>query len=426
MHICIKCTTEHDANFCPNCGQLKLNRIEWKQLVGLLLEVVEMHRGLTHNIKELTLRPNKFATNYLSGLTKGVMNPFSYLVVILTSLTFIFGSLENYRSGISGLELLDVQINWRVPTSGIIPLFLLTGIFCLISGRRLLDAIILSTFFISHYCLLISVYLGLGDLVGGLGSTVPLLDDLWKIPTLFVSDFMDILLYIVILAGYSYFFFKPTLLLPSKSLQTFLKNTIRVVGLIILVSITFIYIDVFLWGMQGVSINSNESSGIWEETYNYSNWYKLKERSEKQTNFNNYLLQLDSSSQDLHRHVSIISQRLDSLKNYIFKDSLEVSNPNPNNISPWLYSRPSYTYVLDSNRNPHLSKLKLETNTFNELLLEKDSNSIKYEINLTVFKDKNNADVLCYLEGKKQELLTIESLLILESLNKNKKTDEEL
>lgn len=415
MHKCIKCEEKHKGKFCPNCGQLKLHRIEWKHLLSQILGVLEMNQGLTYNLKELTLRPNKFINKYLSGHTKGVMNPFSYIVVILTSLTFALGIIENLGDGFKGLKLLDVTVNWKFFLFLVIPLFLCVVIFRWIHGKRLIEAITESTFFTSHYVLLMCFFVIVLNLIK---LTWAVQTEVFSSgATLFSDDKFTYLIFALAnLTAYAYAFFKPKIHMPRGNFRQIAKDISRIGALILIFFLNFIILDMGIWiSSSGAGVFSASDSEESKKTY--KNWSLLKMRSEKQTDLNNYLLQFDSLNQDVHDQVSVISQRLDSLENYIFKDTLDYQHIDQ--MSDWMRVKVDYSHVLDESINSHLLKLRQKTKVFNELLFKNDSTALKYEINLSQLKAKSNAEVLNYIEDKKQELLTIESLLILKSIDGN-------
>lgn len=377
------------------------------------MEVLEMHRGLTYNLKELTLRPNKFVNSYLSGLTKGVMNPFSYTIVILTSLTFILGAIENLSDGLTGFSLLDVTVNWKFFLFFQILLLLFTFIFRLFGRRRLLEAIIEAIFFTTHYVLLICSTLivkGLIELKWTLQAEYFILNN----TSLFSDQLFHILFALVTLVAYFYAFFKPSIRLFQWNFWGILKGVSKVGMLILTLIILFVIIDFGIYASSiGGGVVSSDSQKMKEA---YSNWVKLNLRSERQVQLNNFLLKFDSLDHVVSRQVSFISQRLDSLESYILKDTLNYRY----NVSDWMNVRVNYSYVLDESINPHLSILKQYAKEFNDLLNKNDSTSLNYEINFSEMKTKPNAEVLHYFEGKKQEILMIESLFILNSIDDKK------
>ncbi|SEC77670.1 Protein of unknown function [Tenacibaculum sp. MAR_2009_124] len=83
---CVSCNTEHDENFCPNCGQRNgVMRITISSIVESTFSTfVNMDRGFLFNLKSLFLAPKKTVLEYIKGKRKGILNPISYLILTIS------------------------------------------------------------------------------------------------------------------------------------------------------------------------------------------------------------------------------------------------------------------------------------------------------------------------------------------------------
>ncbi|CAM1371689.1 DUF3667 domain-containing protein [Tenacibaculum xiamenense] len=83
---CVSCNTEHDENFCPNCGQRNgVLRITMSSIIGSTLSTfINMDRGFLFNLKSLVITPKQTITDYIKGKRRGILNPMSYLILSIT------------------------------------------------------------------------------------------------------------------------------------------------------------------------------------------------------------------------------------------------------------------------------------------------------------------------------------------------------
>lgn len=84
--ICISCNTEHNSNFCPNCGEKSgTKKITFNTILqSALSTVTNMDKGFLYNIKTLSLNPKKISADYINGKRKGILNPISFLIISIS------------------------------------------------------------------------------------------------------------------------------------------------------------------------------------------------------------------------------------------------------------------------------------------------------------------------------------------------------
>jgi hypothetical protein len=84
--VCISCKNEHDENYCPNCGEKNgVKKITFVSIIeDVFSSVTSMDRGFLYNMKTISLKPQKIASDYINGKRKGILNPVSYLIFSVT------------------------------------------------------------------------------------------------------------------------------------------------------------------------------------------------------------------------------------------------------------------------------------------------------------------------------------------------------
>lgn len=84
--VCISCGNEHCEKFCPECGErAHVPPIAFGAMIASAFSTISnMDRGFLYNIKYLTLQPKSFVEDYLKGKRKGVFNPISFLIIVVT------------------------------------------------------------------------------------------------------------------------------------------------------------------------------------------------------------------------------------------------------------------------------------------------------------------------------------------------------
>lgn len=83
--------------YCPDCGQRRIDEINWSIVLQNIGDAFELKRGLLYNFKNFTFNSKTSITNYLNGKTRPFLNPVSYMFVglglffVSVQLTEMFG-----------------------------------------------------------------------------------------------------------------------------------------------------------------------------------------------------------------------------------------------------------------------------------------------------------------------------------------------
>lgn len=92
MVKCLNCSFESDGKYCPSCGQemeikrLKVNTIFHDVTHGIL----HWENSILKTFRQLLFKPGDTAKNYITGLRKSYVKPFSYFIFIQTVYVLIF------------------------------------------------------------------------------------------------------------------------------------------------------------------------------------------------------------------------------------------------------------------------------------------------------------------------------------------------
>ena len=86
------------VNYCTQCGQTThLHRITVGYLFHELFHAVtHTDKGLLYLVKELTIRPAKMASEYVSGARKKYFNPFTFLILCIAAIVLINNLVKPY------------------------------------------------------------------------------------------------------------------------------------------------------------------------------------------------------------------------------------------------------------------------------------------------------------------------------------------
>lgn len=95
---CISCGTEHSSKYCPECGEkADTDPITFSSMLGSALSTLSnMDRGFLYNVKHLTIRPQGLVDDYLNGRRKGIFNPISFIIIVVT--LFLIWDAANRKS----------------------------------------------------------------------------------------------------------------------------------------------------------------------------------------------------------------------------------------------------------------------------------------------------------------------------------------
>jgi len=92
MNKCLNCGTESGGKFCPSCGQeMAINRLEVKTIFHEVTHgILHWENSILKTFRQLLFKPGITAKNYISGLRKSYVKPFSYFIFIQTVYVLIF------------------------------------------------------------------------------------------------------------------------------------------------------------------------------------------------------------------------------------------------------------------------------------------------------------------------------------------------
>ncbi len=110
--ICISCTTEHNANFCPNCGEkAEIKKITFKSIIeDAFLTITDMDKGFLYNLKTLSIKPKTISIDYILGKRKGILNPISFLILSVTLYLIVESLLKIPKENTGVQNLPEVYI----------------------------------------------------------------------------------------------------------------------------------------------------------------------------------------------------------------------------------------------------------------------------------------------------------------------------
>ncbi len=96
MKRCKNCSSEFEGKYCPECGQIYLERVTSKYLLQQILDAFDLKKGILLTIINLFLRPSRLINDYTEGKTKPLVNPIAFFIVVyaifyIISETRIFG-----------------------------------------------------------------------------------------------------------------------------------------------------------------------------------------------------------------------------------------------------------------------------------------------------------------------------------------------
>ena len=92
MSKCLNCGTESGGKFCPECGQeMEVKRLKVKTIFHDVTHgILHWENSILKTFKQVLLYPGVSAKNYISGLRKSYVKPFSYFIFIQTVYVVIF------------------------------------------------------------------------------------------------------------------------------------------------------------------------------------------------------------------------------------------------------------------------------------------------------------------------------------------------
>lgn len=96
MIKCINCGVESEGKYCPNCGQaIEIKRLEVKTIFHDVTHgILHWENSILKTFRYMLINPGKSVKEYISGLRKSYMKPFSYFIFIQTVFVIIFHRLN--------------------------------------------------------------------------------------------------------------------------------------------------------------------------------------------------------------------------------------------------------------------------------------------------------------------------------------------
>ena len=97
---CISCENEFQGKFCPECGEKGDTKpISFYSVVtSVFSSFTNMDGGLLYNFKHLTISPRITIEQYINGKRKGVFNPITYAILLVSLYILITSFFEHSPS----------------------------------------------------------------------------------------------------------------------------------------------------------------------------------------------------------------------------------------------------------------------------------------------------------------------------------------
>ena len=92
MKKCLNCGAESDGKYCPDCGQeMEIKRLQVKVIFHEVTHgILHWDNSILKTFRKLLFNPGGTAKEYISGLRKSYVKPFSYFIFIQTVFVIIF------------------------------------------------------------------------------------------------------------------------------------------------------------------------------------------------------------------------------------------------------------------------------------------------------------------------------------------------
>lgn len=109
MHICTKCGSEFQGNYCPNCGHpKKIERIDGRYILSEIGSVLNFQKGILYTIKELLIRPGQNVRAFISEDRNRLVKPIMF--ILITSLIYtLFVEIFHFNDGYVKYNFDDLQ-----------------------------------------------------------------------------------------------------------------------------------------------------------------------------------------------------------------------------------------------------------------------------------------------------------------------------
>lgn len=105
MNTCLKCKSEFESNYCPNCGHpSKLERINGRYILSEISSVLNFQKGILYTIKELLIRPGQNIRAFIAEDRNRLVKPIMFILItslIYTIIVRIFHFKDGFIDGAS-------------------------------------------------------------------------------------------------------------------------------------------------------------------------------------------------------------------------------------------------------------------------------------------------------------------------------------
>ncbi len=112
---CIACGHEHEAKFCPMCGERNaVDRISLSSILeSSLASLINMDKGFLFNFKTLLIHPQELVLQYIKGKRKGILNPISFLIYTTTLYLIVISLLKLPKETVEAIQIPEAPLSKR-------------------------------------------------------------------------------------------------------------------------------------------------------------------------------------------------------------------------------------------------------------------------------------------------------------------------
>lgn len=92
MKTCVNCGAESAEKYCSSCGQeINVKRLEIKTIIRDVTHgILHWENSILKMFRQLLVYPGATAKNYIAGIRKSYMKPFSYFIFLQTVFVILF------------------------------------------------------------------------------------------------------------------------------------------------------------------------------------------------------------------------------------------------------------------------------------------------------------------------------------------------
>lgn len=113
MKECKNCGAESDGKYCKNCGQeTEIKRLEVKTIFHDVTHgILHWENSILRTFRYLLLKPGGTVRDYVSGLRKSYVKPFSYFIFIQTIFVILFHTMSGKYYAFASYSIKDTGDN---------------------------------------------------------------------------------------------------------------------------------------------------------------------------------------------------------------------------------------------------------------------------------------------------------------------------